>query len=85
LTFRPLEECRAAYAKYIHADDIDWDSVDEPGTATAIVSKSKADSDIEWEPDPDLAYELARERELTDDAEWEPDPDQPTSLPGSAN
>jgi hypothetical protein len=75
LTFCPLEECRAAYAKYMHAHDIDWESVDEPGTGTAIVSKSKADSDNEWEPDPDLAYELARERELTDDAEQEPAPD----------
>ena len=67
LMFRPLEECRAAYAKYIHADDIEWESADEPDTDTAIGNKpateagSKGEPD-EWEPDPDLE----RERHLTD-------------------
>ena len=115
LTFRPLEECRAAYAKYMHADDIDWESVDEPDAQTSGNSDTDADierehdemqanpdieserdetdvdADIEWpdpddarereltddpHPDPDLAYDLARERALTtDDAEREPDPD----------
>jgi hypothetical protein len=80
LIFRPLKECRIAYGEFMHADDIEWESVDEPAGDTATVSKSKADPDIDREPDPDLARDLAREeREL----ECGPDPDLHDFCPGS--
>lgn len=84
LTFRPLVECRAAYGKYMHADDIEWEPAGEPVTDIAIGDKSannakskaerdEADVGTEWEPDPDFEWE--RDQTDVDLDDWEPDPD----------
>jgi hypothetical protein len=50
LIFRPLEECRTAYGEYMHADDIEWEPVDEPDTDSPVVN-SQGDAHIDRKPD----------------------------------
>jgi Family of unknown function (DUF5906)/Primase C terminal 2 (PriCT-2) len=54
LIFGPLNECRNAYGEFAHADDIDWEPLDEPNADSASLrsdaDETKAEADVEWEP-----------------------------------